>query len=171
LTRIQESLVNNVCDEIGSTGVFVWLFADLTNIPLSYTSYLYIMTNQLGDIRRETQTFGGWPDNTGTEPLVPANTCKIKLKISRPNDTSGINPSVLYRNDETYAHIIDRHYSNNYYYPNTREFPSTNKLTRESFWIFPQGSTIRIVIKSIGVNQTVTVPNQTEVDLNTLLGI
>ena len=55
----QIAINTNVCDEIGTTGVFKWSTTNITNYPTTFTDILYIMTDSLGNTVEGKFTIGG----------------------------------------------------------------------------------------------------------------
>lgn len=163
-------LSSSSCSEIGTTGVFKFALSNITTKPTTYKQYLYVMTDSLSS-KIDVFEIGGWVQGISSS-LIEAETCKVYANISKPDDKSGIRTSRLYSDvDRVYAKLTATYYDENSskFFDLDEIKPSYDQLTRQAYWIFPRGASVKFFIKPLGVNATVTIPYEEQADLNTLL--
>jgi hypothetical protein len=167
-------LTSDVCTEIASTGVFTWDYSNITTPPTALTEYFYEMRSSSA-MHSDKDTFGGWPDDVGVVPdVIPTDMCKVFADIQEPSGAEGVEPNRLYSGvptTKTYAFIVSRYYdtANRRFFPNYQIKSSTDQLTGRSYWIFPQGATVKFHISILDINDIVTIPLLSTSDLNDLL--
>jgi hypothetical protein len=61
-TGASVTLDDDACTEIGSTGIYVWKYSNITTTPTAAIEYAYTMTNTDGLVQTGAQVFGGWED-------------------------------------------------------------------------------------------------------------
>lgn len=163
-------LSSNACSEIGATGVFKWPYSNITTPPTTIKEYQYTMTDGVdtANDQLEFDTFGGYPDSIN--PLGAEDTCKVTFNISRQDDEAGVSPNRLQSDlEKAYAEIQGTFFGNTSYFDANRMKPSYDQLTRQGFWVIPQGATVKFFMKQLNVNTTAVIPALSTIDLNTLL--
>jgi hypothetical protein len=156
------ALDSDSCTELGSTGVFVFQLSNFTTAPTSYSVYTYIISRGANDFFGTIKI--GSQDN-------PADTCKVTADIFEPRDDSIQTNSLYSQTQKAYAQITSTYYqsASTKYFTLDQVKPSYDQITGQSYWIFPQGASVKFFIKQLGINSTVTIPASSTASLNTLL--
>lgn len=167
-TKVEIPVDSDVCEEIGTTGVFIFKLSNITT-PLAVFTQVYWEMSNGSSIQAETFEALGWPDSLTT--VIPANMCKVNTLIFRQDDQAPITPNRLHSDfEKAYAEIQGTFHQTNSgkHFDTLRQKPYFD-ITGEAFWLLPQGSSVKFFIKQLNINQTVTIPSQSTIDLNSLL--
>lgn len=158
---------SDVCEEIGTTGVFIFKLSNITTPLAAFTQIYWEMSNGSG-IQAETFEALGWVDSIN--PLGAEDTCKVTFNLSRQDDEAGVSPNRIQSDlEKAYAEIQGTFFGNTSYFDANRVKPSYDQLTRQGFWVLPQGSTVKFFVKQLNINTTAVIPAQSTIDLNALL--
>lgn len=174
-TGVAETLTQNACSEILSTGVFTWEFSDLDTFPAVFTQYLYIMTDNSATPvqRKEMLDSGGWVESL-PGALIPADLCKITVNLSESDGVCAVDINTLMMdNNGNTMEIADKYFANTRYFKvGDKIKPSYDFLAGQAYWIFPQGASVNIDLQTFKVTEKVkTVPSQSEITLNDWLNL
>lgn len=89
-----ESLTSNAAVEQDSSGIYLWLFSNLTTAPIAYSDYLWIMTNGTpAEDQWGVERFGGWPDTVDSN--VGANSVTITIEETDTTAIAGVEVQLL----------------------------------------------------------------------------
>ncbi len=157
----------------GDSKTYLWSFSNITTQPTTFTQIIYIMTDDstVPVERREIVDVMGWVSTVST--TVPADMCKVSAFVFRPDDKAGVTPNRLLSDyEKAYAEIQGTFYQSNSgkHFDTVRRKPYFDS-TGETFWLLPQGASVKFFIKQLDINQTVTIPASSTTDLNTLLTV
>jgi hypothetical protein len=160
----------DVCDEIGTTGVFIFKTSNITALITDFTQIYWEMTNG-SSTQAETFEALGWADSIGSTPPIAADMCKVSALIFRQDDQAGVLPSRLQSDAvKAYAEIQGTYFqaASGKHFDTARQKAYYDD-SGEAYWLLPQGSSVKFFIKQLNINATVTIPAQSTADLNGLL--
>lgn len=95
-----EPIDSAVCIQLGTSGIFLWMFSNLTTAPSAYAKYNWIMSDTTTKKASGAQEFGGWPDLVTNLQGVNTVTITIKDKQAIPVVMEGVKVDI-YNSDNT----------------------------------------------------------------------
>lgn len=166
---VSEPLTSGACVEIGTTGIFYLSLSDITTTPTAYAELLWVMDDGAGTTESGLVIAGGYPESV--EPLGDTNQCKITVNLYNPDGSCAVDIEDLFSNTtENYIEVKTSYYQTDRYFQLGKIKPSYDILTKQAFWVLPQGSTFDLKLSSFGLTGSAkTVPSTSTATLYSIL--
>jgi hypothetical protein len=109
-----------------------------------------------------------------SETAPSFETCKVNFYMFDADTLSSIDSNMLYSiNEKVEAQISGPFNIDNAFFSTQKIAPASyNENNAKGFWILPRGANVKFYVSFLNINgNEAIIPNQSEIDLNTLLGI